>query len=224
MIEHILSQVGTVTNYSSGVPFPHTKIENFLPADIASSLEEEFPKPTKAAGWNTYFHGNSKKYACTKFDRMPPLTQEVLQVLNSDRFVSKLGDVTGIPDLIADPDFHGGGMHQISTGGFLKVHTDFNKLRNWHRRLNLLVFLNTGWDPKWGGAIELWNSKEKVQAYPPLFNRAVIFSTSETSWHGHPTPLTCPIDRSRKSLALYYYTDGFPDDLTPHSTIYRKTR
>ena len=44
----------------------------------------------------------------------------------------------------------------------------------------------------------------------PIFNRMAIFSTTEISWHGHPDPLTCPPERSRKSLALYYYTNGRP--------------
>ena len=45
----------------------------------------------------------------------------------------------------------------------------------------------------------------------PYFNRMAIFSTTDFSWHGHPDPLSCPPDRSRKSMALYYYTNGRPD-------------
>jgi hypothetical protein len=38
----------------------------------------------------------------------------------------------------------------------------------------------------------------------------VIFSTTDFSYHGHPEPLNCPDNRSRRSLALYYYTNGRP--------------
>jgi hypothetical protein len=53
-----------------------------------------------------------------------------------------------------------------------------------------------------------------------------MFSTTSTSYHGHPNPLTCPPDRTRKSLALYYYTNGRPEeellgDNTDHSTIFK---
>ena len=38
----------------------------------------------------------------------------------------------------------------------------------------------------------------------------VIFSTNDFSNHGHPNPVTCPIDSSRKSIALYYFSKGRP--------------
>jgi hypothetical protein len=57
----------------------------------------------------------------------------------------------------------------------------------------------------------------------PLFNRMAIFSTTSTSYHGHPDPLTCPPDRTRKSLALYYYTNGRPENEVndTHLTLFR---
>ena len=55
----------------------------------------------------------------------------------------------------------------------------------------------------------------------PLFNRCAIFSTTDFSFHGHPTPLTCPPDRSRQSLATYYYSNGRPEEelSDSHSTF-----
>ena len=44
----------------------------------------------------------------------------------------------------------------------------------------------------------------------PNFNRMVIFSTNDFSNHGHPDPITCPDDISRKSIALYYFSKGRP--------------
>ena len=41
----------------------------------------------------------------------------------------------------------------------------------------------------------------------PKFNRAVIFDTTMNSWHGLPTPINCPKNQFRKSLAIYYLTD-----------------
>jgi hypothetical protein len=53
----------------------------------------------------------------------------------------------------------------------------------------------------------------------PIANRAVVFTTGEDTWHGHPEPLRCPLDRSRRSLAIYYYTvEDAPD---ARSTEYR---
>jgi len=55
-----------------------------------------------------------------------------------------------------------------------------------------------------------------------LFNRAVIFETNNYSWHGFPR-IDLSDDKkhlSRKSFALYYYTQESEPDIKPHSTIY----
>ena len=94
------------------------------------------------------------------------------------------------------------------------MHADFN----WHkqmrldRRINLLIYLNKDWQPEYGGNLELWDAamSHKVAEYAPLFNRCVIFNTTDKSFHGNPKPVSCPPDRSRRSLAFYYYTNGRP--------------
>ena len=59
----------------------------------------------------------------------------------------------------------------------------------------------------------------------PIFNRMVIFSTTDFSYHGNPDRINCPKDQSRKSIAMYYYSNGRPSHerkLGAHSTIFRK--
>ena len=41
-----------------------------------------------------------------------------------------------------------------------------------------------------------------------MYNRAVLFDTTQNSWLGLPTPLTCPKGKYRKSIAMYYLTDS----------------
>jgi 2-oxoglutarate-Fe(II)-dependent oxygenase superfamily protein len=105
------------------------------------------------------------------------------------------------------------------------VHTDFSHHhyhKNWRRRINLILYLNPGWRPEWGGAIELWDLKMQhcVAQYPPFLNCALIFNTDDRSLHGFPEPLKCPENESRKSLALYYYTVEQDSRTTPRSTNY----
>ncbi|HEY5155960.1 MAG TPA: 2OG-Fe(II) oxygenase, partial [Acidimicrobiales bacterium] len=53
----------------------------------------------------------------------------------------------------------------------------------------------------------------------PIANRCVVFSTTDYSFHGHPEPVTCPPGRTRRSLALYYYSNGRPaDEVSPSRT------
>ena len=61
----------------------------------------------------------------------------------------------------------------------------------------------------------------------PRFNTAVIFSTTSFTYHGHPDPLKCPEDRSRKSLAYYYFSTGRTKGETlenQHSTLFKERK
>src|ERR1700756_3533690 len=60
-----------------------------------------------------------------------------------------------------------------------------------------------------------------VTKYQPRINCAFIFNTNDISYHGFPSPLTCPEGQSRKSLALYYYTEEAESKTAVRSTNYR---
>jgi hypothetical protein len=66
--------------------------------------------------------------------------------------------------------------------------------------------------------------KKCVASYSPIFNKMIIFNVTDNSFHGHPDALNCPEDISRKSIALYFYTNGRPESeiSEPHSTIFKK--
>ena len=103
-------------------------------------------------------------------------------------------------------------MHQSQRGGYLNIHADFTvhpHKRQWRRRVNLLIYLNKDWQPEYCGDLELWSRdmKECVQKIRPIFNRCVIFNTDEDSFHGLPDPIQCPEEMTRKSIALYYFTE-----------------
>ncbi|MEQ8908107.1 MAG: 2OG-Fe(II) oxygenase [Vicingaceae bacterium] len=155
-----------------------------------------------------------------------------MHALNSEPFLSFLQTITGIDEpLISDPYFIGGGQHEIKKDGFLKIHADFNKhpKLGLDRRINFLVYLNKDWKEEYGGHFELWDKdmKKCEKKILPVFNRLAMFSTTDFSYHGHPDPLNCPEGRSRKSLALYYYSNGRPKSeinqgLEKHTTIFKQ--
>jgi len=211
--------------YRENSPVPHIFLTDFLQPPTAQAMAEEFPGRSTEA-WTHYQHQNENKLGMTKRQLFPPTLREAVDELNSPHFVQWLSELTGIAGLQADPMLEGGGLHQSGRGGFLNVHTDFSHHhyhKHWRRRINLILYLNEGWQEDWGGAIELWDTgmKECVAKYPPQFNQALIFNTDERSYHGFPEPLQCPEGTSRKSLALYYYTvDNDPKSLG-RSTNYR---
>ena len=209
--------------YQNNHPVPHIFLNDFLELPVARQIAEEFPARNTDA-WTHYQHHNENKLGMAKRECFPPELGAVVDELNSPEFVSWLSQLTGIPGLMADPMLEGGGLHQSGRGGFLNVHTDFSNHhyhKNWRRRVNLILYLNEGWQEPWGGSIELWDSgmHHCVAKYPPLLNHALIFNTNEISYHGFPEPLQCPEGASRKSLALYYYT--LSENISVRSTNYR---
>jgi hypothetical protein len=154
-----------------------------------------------------------------------------MRILNAELeapFLDFLERLTGIEGLVPDPWFEGGGLHQIERGGMLKVHVDFNKhtLTRLDRRINALLYLNKDWDESWGGALELRDTKmtRAEKRLFPHFNRLVVFNTTDSANHGHPDALACPETQSRKSMALYYYSNGRPasEANASHTTIFKR--
>jgi hypothetical protein len=221
-----ISELPTLADqYQREIPVPHISLTNFLPVEVARAAADEFPAADTEA-WIHWQHHNENKHGLVKRELFPPGLGALTDELNSARFLACLSELTRIPDLISDPGLEGGGLHQSRRGGFLNIHTDFSHHhyhKNWRRRLNLILYLNDGWRPDWGGALELWDSRMRrcIAKFPPLLNQVLIFNTDEKSFHGFPEPLSCPDGVSRNSLALYYYTIDQNSRLITRSTDYR---
>lgn len=216
--------------YRGAAPFPHIVLDGlFDDADLDRVLAD-FPRPEEMR-WMRFDSPTEKKLGFYhEHSTISPVVRAFLDAMNGFEVLLWLEALTGIEGLIPDPYFGGGGLHQIEPGGFLKIHADFNVHPKLHldRRVNLLIYLNRGWREEWGGALELWNAAmtERVQSVVPMFNRTVVFSTSDTSFHGHPHPLASPPGVTRKSLSFYYYTAGRPDEerSAAHDTLFREPR
>lgn len=210
-VEEIGARFDSVSSrYQGAVPFPHVVIDDFLNPSLANEASMAFPIANDEI-WIHYSHYNSDKHGLTKIDVIPEPMRSILLTLNSPTFLAHLERLTGIDGLIADPDLEGGGLHQSQVGGYLNVHADFTVhpiRRELRRRVNLLVYLNEDWKDEYEGHLELWSRDMKTchARISPLLNRCVVFNTDVDSYHGVPEPLRCPADRSRNSMALYYYT------------------
>lgn len=197
--------------YQASTPFPHIILDNFLHPEVAAVAADAFP-PSDTAGWINYMHYNEQKYGLNKFAFIPKPCAAVINALNSGEFIRLLENLTGISGLRGDETLEGGGLHQIARGGFLNIHADFTvhpHRKQWKRRVNLLVYLSKSWNVDYNGSLELWDRgmRRCEVSVPPLFNRCVIFNTDADSFHGVPDPVMCPPAESRKSIALYYYTE-----------------
>ncbi len=209
--------------YAAADPFPHIVFDDFLPLPILTELQDSFPGPASAA-WGEYADEREVKLALRDEGQMPEPHVRMLRELNGQAFVGFLRALTGIGDLVPDPDYYGGGLHQIMPGGVLKVHADFNlhPVTRLQRRLNVLLYLNDDWDDSYGGQLELWDKgvTRAIRRISPVANRLVVFSTTSESFHGHPEPLACPPSRTRRSMAWYYYARP-PRHIVEHVTLFR---
>ncbi|CAN5833075.1 hypothetical protein BH23PLA1_BH23PLA1_10140 [soil metagenome] len=209
-------------------PFPHFCIDGFLDEAFAEQVLAAFPSFGDARKQGLSFDAVNErgKIQLTDSAAFPEPIAELNRALATPEFLGLLGHAFEIPDLRPDDELVGGGIHQTGPRGHLDVHVDFNYIeqRQLHRRLNILVYFNKNWRPEWGGNIELWDRDVKVcqHSFSPIFNRCVVFATSEISYHG-VTAVRCPEGVSRKSFAAYYYTREAPAgwDGQVHSTVFR---
>lgn len=215
-------------HFATSDPFPFLVIDEFLDPAFAREVAAAYPsfESARERGRSFDFVNERNKVQITDSANYPDPVKRLHTAISSQAFRDELSFITGIPKLLDDPQMVGGGMHVTGPQGRLDVHVDFNVLedRHWHRRLNILIYLNADWSPHWGGAIELWDRQVKVckHSMAPRINRCVIFETSERSFHG-VSAVQCPPDVVRKSFAAYYYTREAPAgwDGRQHSTVFR---
>jgi len=219
-------------SYQQNTPFPNIYFDNFFEDKYLTEVLNEFPDLSKQNSNNYKSNVEKNKFLAEGEQFYGEKTKQLLHYLNSEPFLKFLQILTGIEEeLITDPHFSGGGFHETKKGGLLKLHADFNKhpKTKLDRRVNVLIYLNKDWEDSYGGEFELWDKEVKncIIKLKPIFNRLAIFSTTDFSYHGHPDPLSCPEGKSRKSIALYYYSNGRPEievnsGLENHSTLFVK--
>lgn len=200
--------------FKGNTPFDHCVVDNFLKEDIAKMLEAEFlsyedPK------WFYYKNAIEDKKALNDWNAFPALTYRVFRELISEDFMSILSHAVGVP-LYQDPGLHGGGWHIHGTGGNLNPHYDYSihPKVGLQRKVNIIIYMSSDLEEQHGGHLGLWAHdasnnapQELAKVVQPKFNRAVIFDTTQNSWHGMCKPLVQPEGIYRKSLAIYYLTD-----------------
>jgi hypothetical protein len=210
-------------------PFRHVVIDGFLAPGYAAELLAAFP-PFERGNARNEAGELAGKSTIERIRALGAPYAALDELIQTRRFLDLIGRITGIPDLLYDPDYFGGGTHENREGQDLDAHVDFNRhpREGWHRRLNLIVYLNREWDDAWGGSLELHSDPrspdDRMTLVTPLFNRCVIFETTEWSWHGFGR-ISLPAaqkELTRKSIALYFYTKERPaEELAgTHSTIY----
>lgn len=195
-------------------PFDHIIIDNFFDESLALTLANQFPIDKDFLF--KYNNDIEIKQVCNHWDRFPKETYKVFWDLCGQEIteaLSKKFNTKVYPDI----GLNGGGWHIHKFMGKLNIHQDYyiHPKINYKRKLNIIIYLSEKWDTNWGGGLQFWSHdsinnspKNLVKTIDVKFNRAVIFDTTQNSWHGLPDSIMCPIGYYRKSLAMYYLTDS----------------
>jgi len=202
------------SEFINSLPFNHVVIDNFWQDDFADSLSKDILALAKESkDVSVYDSPLEKKITCNQYDRFSSNVYNAFTYLNSNDFLNLIKKISKTDEIIPDYGLHGGGIHIHPPRGKLNVHKDYSihpKLKK-ERRFNLIIYLTKNWSHEWGGSLELWshdkkNNKPKVKEkeIEIKYNRAVIFDTTQNSWHGLPNEIKAPIDVLRLSMAIYY--------------------
>lgn len=195
--------------YIAGEPYPHVVIDDLFEPAMLDRIVDEFPSSVER-DWITWDTNHELKSTSRGISDLSTFTQIFCLWLSSSEVVNEIKKITGIDSIYADSTFHGAGLHEMGRDCWLDIHSDYTK--HFHlpmlRRLNLITYLNRDWEDNWGGELVLqdYDDPNKKVGYPPYFNRTIIFPTTEKTLHGVPNKLSCPPDRSRKLISIYYWT------------------
>jgi hypothetical protein len=214
--KQIISSISNCNIQSN--PYDHVVINNFLDENFARELSKEFPDFNDEV-WFNYKNKIEDKKLLSDWRKFPTNTYQIFNFLNSPIVLELLSNTFNVR-LYPDHGLHGGGWHIHSNGGKLNPHLDYSmhphlKLQ---RKLNLIIYLCEDWKEEYGGHFGLWNKdatklEKEIEAG---FNKAVLFDTSQDSWHGLSREVNCPDNKYRKSLAIYYLCDP-PKDVNERS-------
>lgn len=207
----------SLRNFGTNSPFDHCVVDDFFEIDVARQLEMDFPAYMNKR-WMVYDNALEHKKALNSWESFPTCTYRAFCELYSDHMLSLLSTALEQP-VFADHGLNGGGWHIHGTGGNLNPHLDYSihPKTGLERVINIIIYLSQDLQAVHGGHFGLWQHDAAARApgslareIEPKFNRAVLFNTTQNSWHGMSRPLSVPEGIYRKSLAIYYMRQPAP--------------
>lgn len=187
-------------------------INDLLPEEVAGAIHAAFPLASVMREQKTM---REHKFTAKQLDRFPTIIREITLAFQEPAVLRQVETITGLTQLVADPNLYAGGISLMTRGNFLLPHLDnsHDKDRRLYRVLNLLYYISPGWTEEDGGSLELWDrgTKRPPREIVSRFNRLVLMATHERSWHSVNEVVG---DGSRTCISNYYFS---PDPLEGRS-------
>lgn len=206
-------------------PFEHVIIDNFLLIHNAQDFYQGVMKIKSEHETQVYDNpANGTKYQFSQENGNPHL-KFLLSVFGSSDLSQVIAKQFGFDQVLyPDSTFDGGGVTFSPPGTFLRYHCDFNysSKAERYRVINAILYLNYDYQSSQGGQLHLIDAQSDTveRIIEPVFNRCVIFKTSENSPHGVSRNNQ---DFTRTSFNSYFYADQplLSTQTSPHKTLWK---
>ena len=208
-------------NTAKEVKTKYAVVDDLLPAEIASKFAPAFPPLEEMRLMKSIRETKRTSKSLDKFD---PLLSDITFAFQDERIVRKVCEIAGFDDAVGDPHLYAGGISAMARGHFLNPHIDnsHDGERKNYRVLNLLYYVSPDWRSENGGNLELWDEKvTKPVEIPSLFNRLVLMSTNDKSFH---SVNEVKADEVRYCVSNYYFSPHSPNGCETFHVTYFAAR
>lgn len=200
--------------YLNEKPFPHLIVDNILDDELAKGIQKEILEIDDKE-FDRYDNPFEQKWTLRNKNNMPSLCNKLFDYLQSNECINKLSQLVGI-QLINDSTRNFWGIHKYDDGDKLDIHVDagIHPTLKLKKEITLGIYLSKDWNEENGGYLELWEGENSVNddaklvkcihSVLPIFNRMVIFTCNDYSWHGNPMAVRCKNGEKRIFLTISY--------------------
>jgi Rps23 Pro-64 3,4-dihydroxylase Tpa1-like proline 4-hydroxylase len=207
--------------YQNRLPYPYMMQDNFLDRKFALQIQNEILN-IEDNQWDRYDNPFEQKYTLRDKFNFPPGLTELFKKLTEDEFVNRLSNLVGYK-LKLDTTRNFWGIHSYKSGDKLDIHADagYHPTLGLKKQVTLGIYLSYGWEEEYGCELEIWQGDncssndakiyEKIDSICPLFNRLIIFTCNDYSWHGNPVKCLGSEESRRIFITLSYLSDNNND-------------
>jgi hypothetical protein len=207
--------------YINKHPYPYIYYDNILDETFAYNLQNEILSIPDSE-WDRYENPFESKFTLRNKFTFPTLLNNLFEELQLTTFIEKLSNICG-HKLLVDPTRNFWGVHKYNNGDKLDIHVDagLHPTTKQKKQITFGIYLSSNWKEDYGCNLEIWKGDnaasngakiyEKIASIEPLFNRMVMFTCNDYSWHGNPEPANCPDDAKRIFITISYLSENDSD-------------
>jgi hypothetical protein len=207
--------------YQNTNPYPYAFQDTILDENFANDLQKEIMN-IPAEAWDRYENPFESKFTLRDKYGFPENLRKLFDELQSPELVNKLSEIAG-HKLLIDPTRNFWGVHKYNNGDKLDIHVDagLHPTTKQKKQVTLGIYLSVNWKEEYGCELEIWRGDnsvsndakiyEKVASIAAIFNRMIMFTCNDYSWHGNPEPAKCPDDSKRIFITISYLSENYED-------------